>query len=163
MKIRMLIGMAGRGFSVAPREVTDRFEADEAGRLIAAGYAEEALDEIPEKSPEEWTAEVAALTEKLAAAGTDLDASAAREKALAAQLATATADIEAGKAREVERVAQLEVVTTELDASKIREDDLMTRLKGLETAAAPAPKTPEPAAKSVVEKAVKPPAAETRG
>lgn len=43
MKLKMLIGLAGRDFSLAPNEETERFSGDEAKRLIEAGYAEEAV------------------------------------------------------------------------------------------------------------------------
>lgn len=39
MRIRLLTGLAGRGFSHAPRSVIDVSDAD-AKRLIAKGYAE---------------------------------------------------------------------------------------------------------------------------
>lgn len=38
MKIRMLVSMAGTGFSLSPGDETDRDDA-EAARLIAAGFA----------------------------------------------------------------------------------------------------------------------------
>lgn len=39
MKIRMLVGLAGNEYSLAPGEETDRFENAEAIRLVEAGYA----------------------------------------------------------------------------------------------------------------------------
>lgn len=42
MQIRMLTGIAGADFSLSPGDVTDRFSAAEAGRMIAAGFAEAA-------------------------------------------------------------------------------------------------------------------------
>ena len=39
MKIKMLIGLAGQDFSLAPNEETSRFSDKEARRLIEAGYA----------------------------------------------------------------------------------------------------------------------------
>lgn len=42
MKLKMLIGLAGLDFSLAPDEETERFSGDEANRLILAGYAVEA-------------------------------------------------------------------------------------------------------------------------
>ncbi len=39
MKIRMLTGIAGIGFSLAPDEETDRFSNADAIRLIEKGYA----------------------------------------------------------------------------------------------------------------------------
>jgi hypothetical protein len=40
MKLKMLIGLAGRDFSLAPNEETERFSGAEAARLVEAGYAE---------------------------------------------------------------------------------------------------------------------------
>ncbi len=39
MKIRMLIGLAGKDFSLAPNEVTERFPEAEAQRMIDHGVA----------------------------------------------------------------------------------------------------------------------------
>lgn len=40
MRLRMLTSIAGAGFSFGPGEETERFDAAEAMRLVAAGYAE---------------------------------------------------------------------------------------------------------------------------
>jgi len=40
MKIRMLTSIAGADFALSSGDVTDRFSAAEAQRLIDAGYAE---------------------------------------------------------------------------------------------------------------------------
>ena len=39
MKIKMTVSMAGSDFTLGVNEETERFDADEAHRLIAAGYA----------------------------------------------------------------------------------------------------------------------------
>jgi len=39
MKLKMLTSMAGNDFTVNAGEVTERFDGDEAARLIEAGYA----------------------------------------------------------------------------------------------------------------------------
>jgi len=39
MKIKMLAGIAGTGFSLSPDDETDRFSDTEAARLIDAGFA----------------------------------------------------------------------------------------------------------------------------
>lgn len=39
MKIKMLAGIAGAGFSLSPDEETERFSDSEAIRLIEAGFA----------------------------------------------------------------------------------------------------------------------------
>lgn len=39
MKIKMLTSLAGDDFALAPGDETERFETDEARRLIKAGYA----------------------------------------------------------------------------------------------------------------------------
>ena len=39
MKLKMLTSMAGADFVLHVDEVTDRFDGDEAQRMIAAGYA----------------------------------------------------------------------------------------------------------------------------
>ena len=46
MKIKMLTSIAGDDFALSPNDVTDRFTADEAGRMIKAGMA---LPEAGEK------------------------------------------------------------------------------------------------------------------
>jgi hypothetical protein len=50
MRLRMLTGIAGERFSVAPGEETERFSGDEATRLVAAGYAVPVSDEIVERA-----------------------------------------------------------------------------------------------------------------
>ena len=60
MRVRLLTGLAGRGFSHAPGAVIE-VKADEGRRLIAAGFAElveEAVEETMVQAPE--TAEHAA-------------------------------------------------------------------------------------------------------
>lgn len=54
MRIRLLTGIAGRGFSHAPGDVVDMDDA-EAARLLAAGYAERADEgyEAATAEPEE--------------------------------------------------------------------------------------------------------------
>lgn len=39
MKLRMLVGMAGAGYSLSVNEETERFAGDEARRMIEAGYS----------------------------------------------------------------------------------------------------------------------------
>ena len=39
MKLKMLVGMAGAGYSLSVNEETERFAGDEARRMIEAGYA----------------------------------------------------------------------------------------------------------------------------
>ncbi len=39
MKLKMLVGLSGADFSLSPGEETNRFEGDEAKRLIDADYA----------------------------------------------------------------------------------------------------------------------------
>lgn len=48
MKIKMLIGLAGRDYSLSPREETERFSEKEAQRLIGAGFAEAVKPTAPE-------------------------------------------------------------------------------------------------------------------
>ncbi len=50
MKIRMLVGMAGAGFSLSPGDETERFSAGETERLIAAGYAVPASEKKIERA-----------------------------------------------------------------------------------------------------------------
>lgn len=50
MKLKMLVSMAGSDFALSPDDVTDRFSADEAGRLIEAGFAAPAADAPTEKA-----------------------------------------------------------------------------------------------------------------
>lgn len=39
MAVKILVGLAGVDFALAPGDITDRFDAAEEARLIAAGYA----------------------------------------------------------------------------------------------------------------------------
>lgn len=48
MKIKMLMGVAGRDFSLSPREETERFPEKEAQRLVDAGFAEAVKPAAPE-------------------------------------------------------------------------------------------------------------------
>jgi hypothetical protein len=45
MKIKMLTSIAGADFALSPGAETERFSEAEAGRLVAAGYAEEVAAE----------------------------------------------------------------------------------------------------------------------
>ena len=49
MKLKMLVSMAGVDFVVSAGETTERFDGDEAKRLLAAGYAV-AVEEKPERA-----------------------------------------------------------------------------------------------------------------
>jgi len=57
MKLKMLIGMAGLDFSLAPNEETTRFDGKEAERLIEAGYAVPAAGEKVERATRKPAAE----------------------------------------------------------------------------------------------------------
>jgi hypothetical protein len=50
MKIKMTTGLAGRDFSLASGEETDRFDAREAQGLIDAGIAVPIADPVHEKA-----------------------------------------------------------------------------------------------------------------
>lgn len=50
MKIKMLTSLAGDDFALAPGDETDRFEADEASRLVEAGYAVPVVQEKVERA-----------------------------------------------------------------------------------------------------------------
>lgn len=162
MKIKMLIGMAGARFSVAPREITDRFSDAEAQDLIDAGYAEEAPDETPQKTAEEWAAELAALIDQADGAKIEL-------AALAEKLTAADTRLVEGEARE--KLLADAVDAAKLDAAALAEkltqaegerDNAMQQLKAIQANQATA--TDAGAAKPRVAKetAVKAPPAEKR-
>lgn len=50
MKIKMLTSLAGDDFALAPGDETDRFGADEAQRLVEAGYAAPAVADKVERA-----------------------------------------------------------------------------------------------------------------
>lgn len=50
MKIKMLTSLAGDDFALAPGDETDRFEGDEAQRLIQSGYAVPVVEEKVERA-----------------------------------------------------------------------------------------------------------------
>ena len=50
MKIKMLTSLAGADFALAQGDETDRFEADEARRLVEAGYAAPVVQEKVERT-----------------------------------------------------------------------------------------------------------------
>lgn len=57
MKIRMLAGIAGSGFSLSPNEETDRFSDGEAARLIDAGFAVPVAEPKVERAVKQASAE----------------------------------------------------------------------------------------------------------
>lgn len=59
MRLKMLIGMSGAGFVVDPGEETERFNDQEAARLIETGHAEEAppVERKKPKTKNEWDEE----------------------------------------------------------------------------------------------------------
>lgn len=92
MRLKMLIGMSGPGFTVDPGDVTEHFSKKEASRLIRAGYAEEAPP-VERKKPEtkqEWDEERAALLAENEQLKADALTFAERETALVSQVETLT-------------------------------------------------------------------------
>ena len=93
MKIKMLESMAGRDFSLAAGDTTDRFTKKEAQRFVDAGIAQVAPPD-PVKKPEtkkEWDDErdqLVAENERLVA---EASAAKEREEALLAELASLSA------------------------------------------------------------------------
>lgn len=57
MKLRMLVGMAGAGYSLSVNEETERFSGDEANRLIEAGYAVPVVERETERATKKPAAE----------------------------------------------------------------------------------------------------------
>lgn len=57
MKIKMVVSVAGADFALSPGDVTERFDASEAIRLIEAGYAVPAGESAPETAVEPPPAE----------------------------------------------------------------------------------------------------------
>lgn len=63
MRLKMLVGLSGTGYTLNPGDETEQFDAKEANRLIKAGYAEKAPP-VEKKKPEtkkEWDDERDAL------------------------------------------------------------------------------------------------------
>jgi F-type H+-transporting ATPase subunit b len=92
MRLKMLIGMSGPGFTVDPGDVTEHFSKKEANRLIRAGYAEEAPP-VERKKPEtkqEWDEERATLLAENEQLKADALAFSERETALLSQVETLT-------------------------------------------------------------------------
>ncbi len=92
MRLKMLIGMSGPGFTVDPGDVTEHFSKKEAARLIRAGYAEEAPP-VERKKPEtkrEWDEERATLLAENEQLKADARAFSEREAALLSQVKTLT-------------------------------------------------------------------------
>lgn len=92
MRLKMLIGMSGPGFTVDPGDVTEHFSKKEANRLIRAGYAEEAPP-VERKKPEtkqEWDEERTMLLSENEQLKADALTFAEREAALVAQIETLT-------------------------------------------------------------------------
>ncbi len=50
MRLRLLTDFAGVGFNIACGEVTERFTGEEAQRIIAAGYAVPATEDVIERA-----------------------------------------------------------------------------------------------------------------
>jgi hypothetical protein len=50
MKIKMLAGISGAGFSLSPNDETERFSDNEATRLIDAGFAVPVAEPKPERT-----------------------------------------------------------------------------------------------------------------
>ena len=57
VKIRMIVSIAGSDFALSPGDVTDRFDAEEASRLIAAGYATPVAEPMLERAVKPQPAE----------------------------------------------------------------------------------------------------------
>ena len=92
MRLKMLIGMSGPGFTVDPGDVTERFSDREAKRLIGAGYAEKAPP-VERKKPDtkkEWDEEREALLAENEQLKADALTFAEREAELVSQVETLT-------------------------------------------------------------------------
>lgn len=92
MRLKMLIGMSGKDFTLDVNEETERFGDKEANRLIKAGYAEKAPP-VERKKPEtkkEWDDERALLLEENEALKAQAAAAAQREAELSARFEALT-------------------------------------------------------------------------
>jgi|GEM_PF-1740060 len=92
MRLKMLIGMSGKDFTLDVNEETDRFGDKEANRLIKAGYAEKAPP-VERKKPEtkkEWDDERASLLEENETLKAQAAAAAQREAELSARFEALT-------------------------------------------------------------------------